>query len=98
MGTTLEIVCFLTSYALIFFERITNKSIAKFHKISEEKKARYLKDNKFDIKAQNIKEPLLQGFEMKDFREDRKNFAINGSYSGTMVFDGPNQAENNQER
>ena len=42
MGTALEIVLFMTSYALIFFERVTNKNKAKFQKIS--KQVRYFKE------------------------------------------------------
>jgi hypothetical protein len=44
LGTTLEIVVSLISYSLIFFERITNRNKAKFQKISETIRIKYVTD------------------------------------------------------
>lgn len=42
LGTWLEIVLFLSSYALIFFERIKNRNIARFKKRLETTFTKYL--------------------------------------------------------
>lgn len=57
VGTYLEIVLFLASYALIFFERVQNKNKAKFQKV--ERTVKYLKEVGTDSRS----------YEAHDFRD-----------------------------